>query len=252
MKNLISLILITVILTSCQSVGSTQRGVEISWGGETNMTKIYTPGMYYGLKWLTDDLIEFDVTQMTVTKKYEFNDKNSMATGVEISVDCSLDEFKLALLHTKINNWQEKLNSTMKGAAKEVIPQYSAVELNLSKREEAENKISEILKKELPEFYLVFDRVRVTDVDLPTSISATAELNSKQEQLNNLALSKVTEAKNNFEAAEFDAKTKDVLSKPAMLELKRLDIDMEYAKKGVSKYGANNVFGNTSGILLNK
>lgn len=255
MKKLLSLVLLSFLMTvmiSCSSVDSTNRGVEVSWGGETNLSKVYQPGITYSLKWLVDDLVEYNVTQQTITEKYEFNDKNSMATGVEISIDFSLDEHRLPLLHTKITDWKVKLASTLKGAAKEIIPQYSAVELNLNKRDEAETKLAVILKRELPEFYLVFDRVRVTDVDLPASISQTAELNSKQEELNKLALSKVTESINNFKAAEYDAQTKDVLSKPAMLELKRLEIDMEYAKKGVSKYGSNNVFGANTGILLNK
>jgi regulator of protease activity HflC (stomatin/prohibitin superfamily) len=246
------MMLLMFSITSCQSVDSTKRGVEVSWGGETNMSKIYQPGMVYGFKWLTDDLVEYDITQQTVTEKFDFNDKNSMPTGVEISVDFSLDETKLPYLHTKISDWKIKLHSTMKGAAKEVIPQYSAVELNLSKREEAENKLAAILKKELPDFYLAYDRVRVTDVDLPTSVSQTAELSAKQEELNKLADKKKTEAENNYNAAQWDAKTKDILSQPAMLKLKELEIDMEYAKKGVSKYGTNNVFGSTSGILLNR
>jgi regulator of protease activity HflC (stomatin/prohibitin superfamily) len=253
-KNLTGLfaVLAAISMTSCQSVDSTNRGVEVSWGGETNMNKVYPSGMTYGLKWLTDDLIEYNVTQQTITEKFDFNDKNSMSTGVEISVDFSLDEAKLPYLHTKISDWKAKLHSTMKGAAKEVIPQYSAVELNLSKREEAENKLAAILKKELPDFYLVFDRIRVTDVDLPTAVSQTAELSAKQEELNKLADKKKTEAENNYHAAEWDAKTKDILSQPAMLKLKELEIDMEYAKRGVSKYGNNNVFGNTNGILLNR
>lgn len=254
MKKLLFLVAIiaTISLTSCESVDSTKRGVEVSWGGETNLNKIYQPGMVYGFKWLTDDLIQYDITQQTITEKFDFNDKNSMPTGVEISVDFSLDETKLPYLHTKISDWKAKLHSTMKGAAKEVIPQYSAVELNLSKREESEIKLANILKKELPDFYLAFDRVRVTDVDLPTSVSQVAELSAKQEELNKLADKKKTEAENNFHAAEWDAKTKDILSQPAMLKLKELEIDMEYARKGVSKYGSNNVFGIPTGLLLNK
>ena len=240
------------ILVSCQSVDPGKRGVEVSWGGETNMSKVYSPGMTYGSKWITDDLVEYDVTQQTITEKYEFNDKNSMATSVEISIDFSLDDSKLPYLHTKISDWKAKLHSTMKGAAKEVIPQYSAVELNLSKREESEHKLSQILTKELPEFYLVFDRVRVTDVDLPGSVSQTAELSAKQEELNKLADKKKTEAENNFHAAEWDAKTKDILSQPAMLALKKLEIDAMWATKGVSPYGNNNVFGSMNGMLLTR
>lgn len=239
-------------LTSCESVGPKERGVEVSYGGETNQKKIYSPGMDSGFHWMFDDMVLYDVSQATIVEKYEFNDAKSMLTKVEISVDYSLDPNKVNLLHSNINNYMIKLEKTIKAAAKEVIPQYSAADLNLSKRTEAEAKISAILAKELPEFYLVFDRVQLTDVDLPGAISQAAERTATQAELNKLALSKVDQARNNLEAAQFDAQTKNILSQPAMLKLKELEIDMEYAKQGKSKYGQNNVFGANTGILLNK
>ena len=81
MKKFINFSLIMIMLfsiTSCQSVDSTKRGVEVSWGGETNMNKIYQPGMVFGFKWLTDDLVEYDITQQTITEKFDFNDKNQI------------------------------------------------------------------------------------------------------------------------------------------------------------------------------
>jgi len=239
-------------LTSCESVGPKERGVEVSFGGETNMKQIYKPGMDNGFHWIWDDMVLYDVSQATVVEKYEFNDSKNMSTGVEISVDYSLDPDKVNLLHSNINNYMIKLEKTIKAAAKEVIPQYTASDLNQTKRSEAETKITTILSKELPDFYLVFDRVQITDVDIPKSVSDAAVKTARQSELNKLADSKALEAENNFKAAEWDSKTKDVLSKPAMLKLKELEIEMEYAKKGVSKYGTNNVFGSTSGILLQR
>lgn len=243
---------LSITLISCESVGPKERGVEISYGGEANMSQIYQPGMSTGIHWMWDDLVKYDVSQSTIVEKYQFNDKGSMLTGVEVSVDYSLDPLKVNFLHTRINDYKIKLEKTIKAAAKEIIPQYTAAELNLTKRNEAEAKIGAILSKELPEFYLVFDRIQLTDVDLPGPISDAAEKTAKQAEVNKLAESKAVEAENNFKAAEWDAKTKNVLSQPAMLKLKELEIEMEYAKKGVSKYGTNNVFGSTSGILLNR
>lgn len=255
MKKFLFLVLaVTAIttFTSCESVGPKERGVEVSWGGETNMTKVYEPGMDMGFGWLFDDMVTYDVSQKTEVEKYSFNDKNNMLTGVEISVDFSLDPKKVQYLHTKITDWETKLKKTIKSAAKEIVPQYTASELNLTKRQEAEDKLAAILTKELPEFYLVFDRVQLTDVDIPDGIAKAAEQTAKQTELNKLALSKVTQAENNFKAAEFDAKTKAILSQPAMLKLKELEIEEQWARKGVSPYGSHNVFGSTSGILLQR
>ena len=41
------------------------------------------------------------------------------------------------------------------------------------------------------------------------------------------------------------------MSQPKMLELKKLEIEMEWARKGISKYGNNNVFGAGTAVLKN-
>ena len=251
MKKMFLLSLMVATIVSCTTVESGHKGVEVSWGGKTNLEKVYPEGMNAGLHWIWDDMVTYDVRETTFKQKYQFNDKNNMLTGVELALDYSLDADKVNLLHVKIgkDNIDIKIQKTLQSAAKEVIPQYTASELNLYKRNEAEQKISEILDKELPQIYVRFARVQLTDVDIPKAIAESAELTAKQQELNKLALEKAKEAENNFIAAEWDAKTKDVLSKPAMLELKKLEIEMEWAKKGISKYGNNNVFGSETGII---
>jgi len=59
-------------------------------------------------------------------------------------------------------------------------------------------------------------------------------------------------AKGNYEAALYDAKTKEILSQPKLLQLYKAETERIWAEKGKSPYGQNNVFGSTSGILLNR
>lgn len=250
MKNTTALLLIAALaITSCTTVDSGHRGVEVSWGGKTNMTTIYPEGMHGGLHWVWDDLVEYDVREKTLVEKFTFNDINNMSTGVEIALDYYLEPAKLNMLHTQITDVQTKILKTLKSAGKEVIPQYSASDLNLRKREEAESKLTDILGRELPQFYVGFARVQVTDVDIPDAIAAAAENTAKQQELNKLAGEKAKEAENNFNAAEWDAKTKAILSQPQMLELKRLEIQELWARKGVSPYGTNNVFGGETSVI---
>lgn len=249
----ILLMVITMFsIVSCTTVGPKERGVEVSYGGKTNLTNTYSPGMHWGMHWLWDDMVPYDVSQQTIVEKFAFNDANNMETGVEISVDFTLDPLKVNYLHVGVNDWKIKLQKTLKSAAKEVIPQYAASDLNQKKRVDAEKHLADILEKELPAFFLTFARVQITDVDIPKPIADAAAATAKQNEVNKLALSKAIEAENNFKAAEWDAKTKDILSQPAMLALKKLEIEMKWAEKGVSPYGSNNVFGATTGILLNK
>lgn len=253
MRKLVSLIIISfsffLLGTSCTGVDPGHRGVEISYGGETNLNMVYPEGLQSGIKWLYTDMVEYDIREKTIVQKFEFNDKNNMSTGVEIALDFNLDPSKVNYLHANITDVETKIIKTIKSAGKEVVPQYSASELNLTKRTEAESKLSTILSKELPEFYVEFARVQLTDVDIPTGIAEAAEATAKQIELNKLALEKAQEAENKYAAAEWDAKTKDVLSKPAMLKLKELELREQWIKRWNGSFGNNNVFGSETSVI---
>ena len=83
-------------------------------------------------------------------------------------------------------------------------------------------------------------------------IQETATIKSQTEQAQQEAMRKVAVAKGNFEAAQFDAKTKEIMSQPKMLELYKAETERIWAQRGVSPYGNNNVFGAGTGIMLNR
>lgn len=275
MKKLFYLFTFVLFTISCTTVDSGHKGVKVSWGGGTDTSQVYTEGMDSGLNWLWDSMIEYDVREKTIVQSFEFNDKNNMVTKVELSLDFNLNPDKVNLLHKEITDVETKILKTLKSAGKEVVPQYSAVELNITKRTEAEQKLSDIISEELPEFYVQFARIQMTDVDIPVKVAQLAEETAVQLGRNELAKKKEAEqvalakarvakatgnanaeiarAEGELEAAKFDAKTKDILSQPKMLRLKQLEVLQTYAEKGVSPYGTNNVFDKESVTLfLNK
>lgn len=256
--------LVLGVVTSCTTIDSGHRGVEVSWGGETNMESVLSEGMDGGLHWLWDEAIEYDVREKTLVHKFEFNDKNNMSTGVELSLDFNLDPNNVNKIHRYITDIGAKIHKTLKSAGKEVIPQYSAVELNITKRVEAEKKLSKILEDELPEFYVQFARIQMTDVDIPEKVAKLAEETAVQLGRNELAEKKeaekvalakaqIAEAKGSFEAAEFDAKRKAILSQPKMLELQKVENEKimwkGFYKHGKSPYGRSNIFGGETSIV---
>lgn len=263
-KNKLLILLPLLISFACETVQPGHKGVEISWGGETNMNQVYPEGMDGGLHWMFDDMVEYDVREKTIVQKFEFNDKNNMITGVELALDYNLDPKKVNLLHTQINDVHTKILKTLKSAGKEVVPKYSAVELNITKRTKAEQELSAILALELPEFYVEFARVQMTDVDIPKKVAALAEQTAVQLGKNELAekkeaekialaKAKIAEAEGNFKAAQYDAKTKDILSQPKMLELLRVENEklkwQGFLKHGQSPYGNNNIFGANTPVI---
>ncbi|PCJ67476.1 MAG: hypothetical protein COA58_03930 [Bacteroidetes bacterium] len=246
--------ILALLVSACTGVDSGHRGVEVSWGGETNKETVYPEGLSTGVHWLWDDMIQYDIREKTMSRVFEFNDNNNMTTTVELALDYNLNPDKVNLLHMKITDVETKILKTLKSAGKEVVPQYSAVELNITKRAEAEKKLAKIMSEELPEFYVEFARIQMTDVDIPVPVAKLAEetavqlgknklAEKKEAEQAALAKAKVATAQGNFDAAVLDAKTKKLLSTPAILKLKQLDIDMTWARSGKSKYGENNIFG---------
>lgn len=260
MKKILFLGAVLFYLSSCTTVQPGHKGVKVYWGGKTDMDYILPEGMEIGLSWLWNSCVEYDVREKTLVKKFTFNDSRNMETSVEIALDYNLNPDEVNLIHTRITDIDTKILKTLKSAGKEVVPQYTASELNLKMRKDAEKALEAIISTELPEFHVQFARVQITDVDIPKAVANVAEQTTIQEGLNalaakkeleqtNMAKARIAEAKGKFEAAEYDAKTKEILSQPKMLELKKLEIEMEWAKKGISKYGNNNVFGANTSVL---
>lgn len=268
MKNLSKIVWLAVFVVtflfagvnSCTGVQSGYKGVEVGFGGKTNLSKVYDEGLQIGPKWIWTDMVEYDVREKTMVQAFVFNDKDNMSTRVEFSLDYKLNPTQVNLLHTEISDVETKINKTLKSAGKEVVPQFSAVELNINKRVEAEAMLDEIIREELAEFYVEFARVQMTDVDIPEAVAKLAEdtavqlgkneLATKMEaEKKSLAKAKVAEAQGNYDAGILNAKTQELLSAPKLLKLKELDVEMEWAKRGVSKYGNNNVFGAGVNVL---
>jgi len=263
MKKLLvlSLALLTATLTSCTSVESGHHGVIVEMGGKTDMTQVLDEGFHWGYTF--DKIEEYDTREQTVTLKADYNDKDNQVTPVEVTIYFKPMPAVLNKLHKEVGHDYKdvKLMPLVKGALKEVIPQFSAQGLNKTDRNAAESKIKDILDKDLASIYVNCSRVSITDVDIPKGISDVATQIATQESRNVLASKReaektalasalIAESKGKFEAAQYDAKTKDIMSQPKMLELLKLEIQMqrakndnERAKLGKSEFGENNVFG---------
>ena len=159
------------------------------------------------------------------------------------------------LINTRVKNIvrKELLDNAVSFASDSLLQHrniYEAnVALSLSKSLNKEgfilNNIA-ILKMSIPQSYkkAIETKIRV--------IQETATIKSQTLQAEQKALKKIAEAKGNYEAALYDAKTKEILSQPKMLELYRAETDRKWAEKGISPYGHDNVFGSGSNILLQK
>jgi len=254
-------IIVVVFTTSCTSVDSGHKGVRVEWGGATDMSQVYPEGMHTGFGWLWDDMVEYDVRENTTVMELEFNDKNDMLTKIQVAVDWNLQPEMVNLFHKEVKDLQVKIEKSISSAAKEVVPQYGAVDLNKNARVDAEKKLEAILRDEFASFYVQYKRANFTDIDIPEGISQLAEETAVQIGRNQLAekkeaeqialaKAKVAEAQGNYDAEVLNDKTKALQSKPQYLELFRAQTERIWAERGISPWGSNNVFGSNSASVI--
>jgi len=68
MKSILKLSVLALLVTSCTTVESGHKGVKVSWGGETDLSKVYSEGMDSGVSWIWNDMIEYDVREKTMVR----------------------------------------------------------------------------------------------------------------------------------------------------------------------------------------
>jgi regulator of protease activity HflC (stomatin/prohibitin superfamily) len=187
--------------------------------------------------------------------------------GLDVAINLQLKRESAPMLFTKYRVGMEELIETRVRniVRKELLDNAVsfASDSLLQHRNVYEANVTRTLEKALDKEGFILNNIAVLKMDIPASyrkaietkikvIQETATIKSQTIQAEQTALKKVALAKGNYEAALYDAKTKEILSQPKLLELYRAETERVWAEKGKSPYGQNNVFGSTSGIFLNR
>lgn len=265
MKKLFALaIAATLTLTSCAKTGTGEESAIISYGGQTDMKKTLPEGITWGLNFLWDDTVPYVVREQTYNYSVSLNDRNDMVTPIEVVVYYQPQKGKVNYLHSLVgpDYKDEKLKAFVASVVGKVIPQYTAQEINKTKRAEVEKKLTELLDKETKAIYVNVPRVNFTKVGIPAEVARIAEQIATQLSRNELATKKeaekvalakaqVAQAQGDYDAGVLNAKTQELLSQPKMMERQRIENERimweGYNKHGKSPFGQNNIFGGTNG-----
>jgi regulator of protease activity HflC (stomatin/prohibitin superfamily) len=187
--------------------------------------------------------------------------------GLDVAINLQLKRESAPMLFTKYRVSMEELIETRVRniVRKELLDNAVsfASDSLLQHRNVYEANVTKTLEKALDKEGFILNNIAVLKMDIPASyrkaietkikvIQETATIKSQTIQAEQTALKKVALAKGNYEAALYDAKTKEILSQPKLLQLYKAETERIWAEKGKSPYGQNNVFGSTSGILLNR
>ncbi len=256
MKKFILSVVLLTFLASCTEVENGYKGVVYQpYSGGLNPDIVYPEGVDIGASWLWNDMITYDCRQHTTDIKATLLDVNNMSVGITASVFHRVIPNKIGYLHLeKGKDYEETyITPVFEGALKNVIGKYTAQELVSSKREFVEKEVKSILDKAFKVNYIHCDDIIIRDVNLPQAINNAITAKQVQDEQNllsekkkvekeNLAAALIAEAKGNFEAAQYDAKTKDIMSQPKMLKLKELEIQEKAIERWSGEFGNNNVF----------
>lgn len=187
--------------------------------------------------------------------------------GLDIALNLQLIRAKAPELFIKYRvDMEDLINTRVRTIVrKELLDNatYFASDSLLQHRNIYEANVTKSLSVSLEKEGFILNNIAILKMALPSSYKAaierkiavlqqTATIKSQTIQAEQIALKKVALSKGNYEAALYDAKTKEILSQPKMLELYRAETDRVWANKGVSPYGQNNVFGSSSNILLQR
>jgi hypothetical protein len=187
--------------------------------------------------------------------------------GLDVSINLQLQRARASELFIKYRVGMEDLINTRVRTIvrKELLDNAVsfASDSLLQHRNVYEANVTKTLTMSLEKEGFTLNNIAVLKMALPASYKAaierkiavlqeTATIISQTKQAEQTALKKVALAKGNYEAAQYDAKTKEILSQPKLLELYRAETERIRATNGTSEYGQNNVFGSAQGILLNR
>jgi regulator of protease activity HflC (stomatin/prohibitin superfamily) len=187
--------------------------------------------------------------------------------GLDVALNLQLQRARAAELFVKYRIGMDDLINTRVRTIvrKELLDNATmfASDSLLQHRNIYESNVTKTLSVALEKEGFTLNNIAILKMALPPSYKAaierkiavlqeTATIKSQTIQAEQTALKKVATAKGNYEAAQYDAKTKEILSQPKMLELYRLETARIRATNGTSEYGQNNVFSTNPNMLFNR
>jgi regulator of protease activity HflC (stomatin/prohibitin superfamily) len=187
--------------------------------------------------------------------------------GLDVSINLQLQRARAADLFIKYRvGMDDLINSRVRTIVRKELLDNAvsfASDSLLQHRNIYEANVTRSLTASLEKEGFTLNNIAVLKMALPSSykkaierkiavLQETATIISQTKQAEQTALKKVALAKGNYEAAQYDAKTKEILSQPKLLELYKAETARIRATNGTSEYGSNNVFGSAGNILLNR
>jgi prohibitin 1 len=260
----VALVLIILFFMSWSDVEPGEQGfIYRPYGGGVDQEITYDDGTFFIAPW--NEMITYNTRQQTENYISEVMDINGTDITVEVSVNYSAAQGKIAALHLKHGpGFISFINDKAKGSIKDVIGRYTYEQVYSSKREALEGEIEAILQKDFEGNFITLHYVEIADVNLPANIATEITNKETQKQRNltakekqkeqeYLANAKIEKARGDsalvisahFKAEAIQLEAEQIGKNPQYIELKKWE---KWDGIG-SPYGSSNVFGSDVSIL---
>ena len=177
------LLLVFISSGSFITIKAGERGVLFyKFGDGLDVEKVYDQGFHVIAPWNT--MFVYNVRKQEVTEVMDVLANNGLDIHIDITLRYSPVQDKIGLLHNNIGTsyLQTIIIPEIRSSTREVIGNYSPLELYSTKREEVQAKIFEATEKVLAQNYIELDAALIRSVKLPEKIKAAIERKLEQEQ----------------------------------------------------------------------
>ena len=157
---------------------ATERGIIFyKFGDGLDKENIFQPGFHLKAPW--NDLIVFEVSEVTAEEKMDINDKNGLPIHVDVTVRYTPYNNKIGHIYEKFRN--EYANRLVipevRSMTRQVLARYTAEEIYSTKRAEVENTVKSETEKVLNANFIDAKAVLIRSIQLPEQIRKQLKAN---------------------------------------------------------------------------
>lgn len=224
-------------------IGPSERAVIFyPFGKGLDKENIAEPGTHMKAPW--NDVIIYEVAEITSEENMDINDKNGLPIHVEVSVRHFPMHGKIGDIHEKFT--KDYINRLVipevRSVSRQVMAKYTAEEIYSTKRAEVETSIKSETEKILNANYVNATAVLIRSIKLPDQIRVAIENKLQQEQEALAYQYRLEKEKSEAErkriAAEGEARANNIVNSSLtdkLLKMRGIEATLELSKSPNSK-----------------
>lgn len=225
------------------TLGATERGIIFyPFSNELDKENVLSPGFHMKAPW--NDVIKYEVSEISSEENMDINDKSGMAIHVDVTVRYTPMIPKIGYLHEQFNgDYQNRLViPEVRSMTRQVLARYTAEEIYSTKRTEVETSIKTETEKVLNSNNVNATAVLIRSIKLPDQIRQAIENKLQQEQEALAYQYRLDKEKSEAERkriqAEGEARANNIINNSLtdkLLKMRGIEATLELAKSPNSK-----------------